>query len=213
MASPDHGHGACLPEQLIAGLSPTVCSTHPMPSHGDPEDPRIPARRRVARYQAGGHGRRTGARLRRPDRHPSGLGAQGVQARPSRQRPGRVPHRCRATQGAGPPLPVQGARPPGTAALLTPPFAALHRRPGQCENAGPVVLVRGGAAWESRGGIAWDPTASLRDFVEHYHRERPHQGLGNQLIEAAPQDMAGTGPVMCRERLGGTLKFYYREAA
>jgi putative transposase len=55
--------------------------------------------------------------------------------------------------------------------------------------------------------------ASLRDFVEHYHRERPHQGLGNQLIEAAPQDMAGTGPVMCRERLGGTLKFYYREAA
>ena len=55
--------------------------------------------------------------------------------------------------------------------------------------------------------------ASLRDFVEHYHRERPHQGLGNQLIEAAPQDMAVTGPVMCRERLGGTLKFYYREAA
>ena len=54
--------------------------------------------------------------------------------------------------------------------------------------------------------------ASLQGFVEHYHRERHHQGLGNQLIQADPKP-AGAGPVKCRERLGGTLNFYYREAA
>ena len=49
-------------------------------------------------------------------------------------------------------------------------------------------------------------------FVEHYHEERPHQGLGDELI--APKTTAiGTGPVTCRARLGGLLKFYYREAA
>jgi putative transposase len=54
--------------------------------------------------------------------------------------------------------------------------------------------------------------AAVRAFVEHYHEERPHQGLGNELI--APKTMSiGTDPVKCRARLGGLLKFYYREAA
>ena len=54
--------------------------------------------------------------------------------------------------------------------------------------------------------------AAVRAFVQHYHEERPHQGLGNELI--APKTTAiGTGPVRCRARLGGLLKFYYREAA
>ena len=57
--------------------------------------------------------------------------------------------------------------------------------------------------------------AAVREFVHHYHEERPHQGLGNELI--APQRTAptviGIGHVKCRERLGGLLKFYYREAA
>jgi transposase InsO family protein len=54
--------------------------------------------------------------------------------------------------------------------------------------------------------------AAVREFVDHYHEERPHQGLGNELI--APQaKVIGTGPLKCRERLGGVLKFYYREAA
>ena len=52
----------------------------------------------------------------------------------------------------------------------------------------------------------------VREFVHHYHEERPHQGLGNELI--APQTtVTGAGPMKCRERLGGLLKFYYREAA
>jgi hypothetical protein len=48
--------------------------------------------------------------------------------------------------------------------------------------------------------------------VDHYHEERPHQGLGNEII--TPQaKVIGTGTLKCRERLGGVLKFYYREAA
>src|SRR5262249_53599190 len=54
--------------------------------------------------------------------------------------------------------------------------------------------------------------AAVREFVRHYHEERPHQGLKNELI-APKMPMIGTGQVECRERLGGLLKFYYREAA
>ena len=54
--------------------------------------------------------------------------------------------------------------------------------------------------------------AAVDEFVRHYHEERPHQGLNNQLI--APKITAiGRGRVRCRERLGGVLKFYHREAA
>jgi transposase InsO family protein len=54
--------------------------------------------------------------------------------------------------------------------------------------------------------------AATEEFIRHYHEERPHQGLGNECI--APQTpKIGTGPMKCRERLGGLLKFYYREAA
>jgi len=54
--------------------------------------------------------------------------------------------------------------------------------------------------------------AAVRAFIVHYHQERPHQGLNNQLIAPATP-VSGTGPIRCRERLGGLLKFYDREAA
>ena len=54
--------------------------------------------------------------------------------------------------------------------------------------------------------------AAVRAFVDHYHEERPHQGLGNDLI-APKTTVIGTGQITCRARLGGLLKFYYREAA
>ncbi|MEP7305239.1 MAG: integrase core domain-containing protein [Acidobacteriota bacterium] len=54
--------------------------------------------------------------------------------------------------------------------------------------------------------------AAIRAFVDHYHTERPHQGLGDALI-APKTTVIDKGPVRCRERLGGVLKFYYREAA
>ncbi len=52
-------------------------------------------------------------------------------------------------------------------------------------------------------------------FVEHYHRERNHQGKENILLFPAAEHRAGSrdGKVRCEERLGGLLKYYHREAA
>jgi len=48
-------------------------------------------------------------------------------------------------------------------------------------------------------------------FVAHYHGERNHQGLGNELI--APQcGQNGGTHLRCRERLGGLLRYYHRAA-
>ncbi len=47
-------------------------------------------------------------------------------------------------------------------------------------------------------------------FLEHYHSERAHQGLGNERIERV--EHGGTGDVECSERLGGLLKHYRRAA-
>jgi len=40
-----------------------------------------------------------------------------------------------------------------------------------------------------------------------------HQGLANALIDGSHLDAVGTGAVARRERLGGLLNFYYRDAA
>ena len=56
--------------------------------------------------------------------------------------------------------------------------------------------------------------ASLRhaisEYVEHYHTERAHQGIGNERIEQ--RDAVGDGEVVYDERLGGLLKCYRRAA-
>ena len=51
------------------------------------------------------------------------------------------------------------------------------------------------------------------EFVVHYHSERNHQGLNNEIIE--PSDEVGhiAGKIKSRERLGGMLRYYYRDAA
>jgi len=53
----------------------------------------------------------------------------------------------------------------------------------------------------------------VRDFAFHYHAERNHQGLGNRLIEPGEEVGRTAGEVVCRERLGGMLRYYYRKAA
>ena len=52
---------------------------------------------------------------------------------------------------------------------------------------------------------------ALDQFLAHYHCERNHQGLGNELIQR-PSSPNGEGPVECTERLGGLLNFYHRAA-
>jgi putative transposase len=55
---------------------------------------------------------------------------------------------------------------------------------------------------------------ALTEYVVHFHQERPHQGRGNVvLMPASRQAGACPGPLQCRKRLGGLLKYYYREAA
>jgi putative transposase len=62
-----------------------------------------------------------------------------------------------------------------------------------------------------------------REFKDHYHLERPHQGLENELIQKPPtKRRKKTKPnvntirlsdIRCDERLGGLLKSYRRVAA
>ena len=56
---------------------------------------------------------------------------------------------------------------------------------------------------------------AVLEYIEHYHRERNHQGVGNRLLvpaEPAAQAANGNAPVERRERLGGLLNFYCRRA-
>ena len=52
---------------------------------------------------------------------------------------------------------------------------------------------------------------AVAEFVDHYHRERNHQGLENALI-AAPPALGTAGRVHRRPRLGGLLNYYERAA-
>jgi putative transposase len=55
---------------------------------------------------------------------------------------------------------------------------------------------------------------TLHEYVEYYHYERNHQGKGNVLLfPAVSRDTEHAGPIRCRERLGGLLKYYEREVA
>jgi putative transposase len=54
----------------------------------------------------------------------------------------------------------------------------------------------------------------LRQYVEHFHAERNHQGKSHVLLfPAVSQDSTREGPIQCRERLGGLLKYYALEVA
>ena len=50
----------------------------------------------------------------------------------------------------------------------------------------------------------------VNEYIEHYHTERPHQGIGNNIITPLPP---GKGKIVYQERLGGLLKSYRRAAA
>jgi putative transposase len=54
---------------------------------------------------------------------------------------------------------------------------------------------------------------AMQQYLTHYLTERNHQGLDNQLIVREGAGGCQTGPVVRRERLGGLLSYYHREAA
>ena len=52
----------------------------------------------------------------------------------------------------------------------------------------------------------------IHEYAEHYNRERNHQGLDNQLLRPLPPANPEAA-VQRRERIGGLLNYYHREAA
>jgi hypothetical protein len=52
---------------------------------------------------------------------------------------------------------------------------------------------------------------AIREYADHYHGERNHQGLGNRLILHGNLSI-GLGRVQRKLRLGGLLNYYYRAA-
>ena len=54
---------------------------------------------------------------------------------------------------------------------------------------------------------------AIQNFVAHYHNERNHQGLRNQLISPKTGHLGSAGEVQRRQRLGGMLNYYYRAPA
>jgi len=54
---------------------------------------------------------------------------------------------------------------------------------------------------------------ALTQYIEHYHCERNHQAKTNRILFPSQTGARkNRGAVRCRERLGGLLKYYEREA-
>ena len=54
---------------------------------------------------------------------------------------------------------------------------------------------------------------AVKQYAEHYHLERNHQGLDNRLIEKPEGEVDMNSAVVRNERLGGILNYYERRAA
>jgi putative transposase len=54
---------------------------------------------------------------------------------------------------------------------------------------------------------------AIKEYMEHYHVERNHQGLGNRIILADESVGRSDGDIKTSCRLGGFLNYYYRDAA
>ena len=52
----------------------------------------------------------------------------------------------------------------------------------------------------------------LNECVSHFHEERNHQGKDNVILFPSEETTKQDAAIRCRERLGGLLKYYHREA-
>ena len=93
--------------------------------------------------------------------------------------------------------------------------AESRKRRKRSNSSGRVIILK---SLSKHGYLARSPTyvllrRAIREFSLHFHRERNHQGLANRLIEVAEEVGSAVGEIRCRERLGGLLHYYYRQAA
>ncbi len=54
---------------------------------------------------------------------------------------------------------------------------------------------------------------AIKTYLAHYHEERNHQGLENKIIDPGNGVGQIAGTIECRERLGGMLRYFHRNAA
>jgi len=54
---------------------------------------------------------------------------------------------------------------------------------------------------------------AIRNHLAHYHRQRNHQGIGNEIVTPGPRLVGNDGGVPRREWLGGLLRYYYCKSA
>ena len=54
---------------------------------------------------------------------------------------------------------------------------------------------------------------ALGELEAYYNRERPHQGLGNNIIKPEFENQNPKDQVVRRSRLGNMLNYYYRKTA
>lgn len=52
---------------------------------------------------------------------------------------------------------------------------------------------------------------AVKNYLEHYHSERNHQGIGNCIPFPEGQFGSREGKLKTKQRLGGLLKYYYRD--
>jgi hypothetical protein len=92
------------------------------------------------------------------------------------------------------------------ACLMPPGFLNCATRP-----------FRGRSGLVLTASLRMSSTVALPEYVEHYHNERNHQGVGNRLLAQPERSTTAArravGRVQRRERLGGLLSFYHRNAA
>ena len=55
---------------------------------------------------------------------------------------------------------------------------------------------------------------AVHEYIAHHQHDRSHQGISNAIPFPRPEDRVGSrdGPILCRQRFGGLLRFYYRKA-
>ena len=54
---------------------------------------------------------------------------------------------------------------------------------------------------------------AVRQYLEHYHGMRNHQGLDNRIIDPGEEVGRCEGKIECQGRLGEMLRYYFRDAA
>lgn len=49
-------------------------------------------------------------------------------------------------------------------------------------------------------------------YVQHYNHDRPHQGVGNRVLDPSFEPADPEGKVVCDEQLSGLIRSYRRAA-